>query len=198
MTTQRCTATPEAGDPPPIAAAGFSSPGGRVALVTLGTSVLAGIAWLSGAYPVVPALGPSLLLAAFRPDSREASPTSLITGHGLAVLCGVLALALFGLLGRPPAFGAGLSLAHVLALSAAMGMTAAAMLALDRMHPPAASMTLFVALGIAGEVAHFAGLGIAILVTGAIAGALSRGAARSQPRLATAAPAGPRAARTLR
>ena len=113
-----------------------------------GAFAMSVMAWIGGLPAVVPSLGPSLLLAAAMPGQRESMPLTLLVGHGVAVAATVGTLVAFGLVGEPSALAAGVTLARMLAIPVALGLTLAGMLVVGRFHAPAGATTLLVALGV--------------------------------------------------
>jgi len=118
------------------------------ALAAGGTAALCVPAWITGLPVVAPSLGPSLLLAAAAPGTRESAPTTLAIGHGIAVAATVATLAAFRLLEEPSALVGGVTVARMIAVPVALAATLAGMLIAGRFHPPAGATTLLVALGI--------------------------------------------------
>jgi hypothetical protein len=117
-------------------------------LVAGGAAAMSVVAWIAGVPAVVPSLGPSLFLAAALPGQRESAPATLVVGHAIAVIATIGTLAAFGLLGAPPAFVAGVTVARMVAIPVALALTLAGMLAVGRFHAPAGATTLLVALGV--------------------------------------------------
>jgi CBS domain-containing membrane protein len=95
-----------------------------------------------------PSLGPALYLAFETPLAPRASPRNATIGHLVAILAGVLALALFGLLDEPSILREGVTLARVGAAALSVALTGAVLLLLRASHPPAGATTLIVSLGL--------------------------------------------------
>ena len=115
----------------------------------LSVGLLGSMVLVTGAPMLFPSLGPTAYLLALRPDAPSASPRNTVVGHGIGVLCGVLALLVCGLWGAPGSLAHGeMTLLRVLAAALALGGTGFVMVLADRSHPPAGATTLIVALGL--------------------------------------------------
>ncbi len=78
---------------------------------------------------------------------RVAAPRNALAGHLIGGACGLLSLAVFGLLGRGSVLSAGVGTPRILAITLSMALTAGLLVYLDVEHPPAASTTLMFSLG---------------------------------------------------
>jgi CBS domain-containing membrane protein len=92
---------------------------------------------------IFPSLGPSAFLFFAQPTSPASSPRNAILAHGSGILIGWGSYWLLGML-----FGFGTPAAQVAAAALSLGLISALMLAADFPHPPAASTTLIVSLGL--------------------------------------------------
>ncbi|MFD5093515.1 HPP family protein [Amycolatopsis thailandensis] len=102
---------------------------------------------LSGAPLLFPSLGPTAFLVFATPQAPGASPRNTVFGHLAGIVAGLTGLAVTGLLNAAP------DLTHpswprIGAAAIALGLTCAAMAALDIPHPPAGATTLIIALGL--------------------------------------------------
>lgn len=95
-----------------------------------------------------PSLAPTVFQIFRSPLSKEASPRNTIIGHSTALALGLAALALFGLLDAPSVLKEGVTLSRIGAASLSLALTEAVLISFDRPHPPAATTTLLVSLGI--------------------------------------------------
>ena len=80
--------------------------------------------------------------------SKRSSPRDTIIGHFVAVLAGVVSLAVFGLLGEPSILQAGPMPAHVASGVLSVALAGGVVLLLKASHPPAGATTLIVSLGL--------------------------------------------------
>ncbi len=111
-------------------------------------ATLAALAMLLKAPFVFPPLGATAILFLYSPSLPTASPRSAICGHGIGILCGYGALLATGLQHAPSATIVGVDGARVLATALALAVTAALMILLKVVHPPAGATALMVSLGV--------------------------------------------------
>ena len=116
------------------------------AFVSIAT--LSSLALLLKAPFIFPPLGATAILFLYSPSLPTASPKSAICGHGIGILCGYGALLLTGLQHAPSATVIGVDGARVLATCIALSTTAALMILLKVVHPPAGATALMVSLGV--------------------------------------------------
>jgi CBS domain-containing membrane protein len=95
-----------------------------------------------------PSLGPTAFLFFETPLAPNASPRNTLIGHLVAILAGVLSLAIFGLLGGPSVLQEGVTLTRVGAGALSVALTGAVLLLLRSSHPPTGATTLIVSLGL--------------------------------------------------
>jgi len=112
---------------------------------------------------IFPSLGPTAFLFFYRPMEPAASPRNAICGHAVGILCGYGALVLFGLNQNPSANLEGVALARIFCAGLALAATCAFMVLLNVIHPPAASTTLIVALGIVTQPLDLLSLELAVV-----------------------------------
>jgi CBS domain-containing membrane protein len=110
-----------------------------------------------------PSLGPTALLFFERPMSPGASPRNALIGHLVAVLAGVLCLALFGLLDDPSILREGVAPARVGAGALSLALAGAVLLLLRASHPPAGATVLIVSLGLLKTPVELAMAGVVLL-----------------------------------
>ncbi len=119
-----------------------------VALGSFGCVVLIGLCAIATGAPLVfPSLGPTAFLVFTGPQAPAASPRNTVLGHLAGVLAGLTGLAATGLLAAAPDLTHP-SWARIGAAALALGLTCAAMVALDIPHPPAGATTLIISLGL--------------------------------------------------
>jgi CBS domain-containing membrane protein len=100
---------------------------------------------------VFPSLGATAFLIFETPTAEVGSPRNTILGHTVGVLAGAASLALFGLLGAPSVYVAGVTLARVGAIALAVALTGGVLRILHSAHPPAGATTIIVASGLLAE-----------------------------------------------
>ncbi len=115
--------------------------------VFIGVAIAIGIigtaAVITGQPLIFPSLGPSAFLFFSQPTAPASSPRNAILSHGSGILMGCAA---YGLLRLFPSMDP--MVAKVAAATLSLGLISAWMVAAKIQHPPAASTTLIVALGL--------------------------------------------------
>jgi CBS-domain-containing membrane protein len=125
-------------------------------------AIMAFAAYLTDAPFIFPALGPTIFLTFSQPMSPTASPRNIVLGHLVGCLCGWGSLAMFGLLGKESVLTAGVDLPRILAIGLSLGLTSGLLVRFNLDHPPAASTTLIVSLGLMSSPAELAVLMLAV------------------------------------
>jgi CBS-domain-containing membrane protein len=113
----------------------------------LSIAVVAAVAVITHEPFVFPSLGPTAFLLFFATTTASASPRNTFSGHLIGVLCGYLALLLFGLADNPPDLE-DVTWARAGAVTLALCATLSLMVWLNVPHAPAGATTLIVALGL--------------------------------------------------
>lgn len=129
--------------PTGLALAGFAFLNG-----TLSIAVVAVAAAVADEPLVFPSLGPTAYLLSVAPTSRVTSPRSIVLGHLVGVLGGLVAIHISGLADAQSAFEEGMDLARAGAATLSLGLTAGLMTLTGAQHAPAGATTLIVSLGI--------------------------------------------------
>ena len=135
------------------------------------TGVLVGAVGLAGRFLAWPLLtstvGPTAYVFAAHPDSEAARFRNALTGHGVALGCGLAAFAVFGLT-RYPSISTteSPSLRQVAAALVGVGFTVLLLELVGSHHAPAAATTLLITTGLAKPGAPLVGLvlGLAIVI----------------------------------
>jgi CBS-domain-containing membrane protein len=105
-------------------------------------------AWAVKEPLIFPSLGATAFLIFETPMAEIGSPRNTVIGHGVGVLAGATALAIFGLLDAPSAYVTGITLARVGAIALAVALTGGILRVLRSAHPPAGATTIIVASGL--------------------------------------------------
>ena len=137
-------------------------------------ALLAAVAMLSRTPFVFPSLGPTAFLFFFTPRAPAATPRHTLYGHAIGIVCGYVALRLFGLEHAPPAMVTGVSAARVGAAALSLASTGALMILLKAAHPPAGATTLIISLGIVTSPFHLVVIEIAVAILTVQAIAINR------------------------
>lgn len=154
---------------------GYLNPRAALALISgfngaLSVGLLAGIALITQEPFIFPSVGASAFILFYRPLVAAASPRNVLLGHTIGVLTGWASLWMFGLLGAPSAFDAGMDTMRVAATAVGMGLACAMMVWMRAAHPPAAATSLLVSMGLISSLWHLPLLlaGASILVLQAL------------------------------
>lgn len=131
---------------------------------------------------IFPSLGATVFLLFYRSQASAAAPRNTILGHLIGAGCGLLSLAMTGLLDAPSAFVVGMSWPRVLASALSLGLTSGSMAALRMPHPPAGATTLIVSLGLMASFTDVAVLCLSIALAVGIASATHRVFGTPYPR----------------
>lgn len=100
-------------------------------------------------YPLLfPSLAPTVFHIFRSPLDKGASPRNTITGHFVGLVVGFVSLAIFGLLNTPSVLREGVTFPHIFAAALSLAVAEAILISFNRPHPPAATTTLLVSLGI--------------------------------------------------
>jgi len=116
----------------------FAFAGGAIAIGIISTA-----AALTGQPLLFPSLGPSAFLFFSQPTKPNSCPRNAILSHGSGILVGWLSYWLFGVV-----LALDTLTGQVAAATLSLGVISALMVAARISHPPAASTTLLVALGL--------------------------------------------------
>lgn len=142
---------------PWIGAFAMVNGGISIGLMTWGTM-------LTGEPLVFPSLGPTAFMLFYQPTSTVACPRNVVLGHFIGLVAGYASLRVFGLEHAAPALAGGVTWAWVGSASLSLALTAGLMIWSRVPHPPAASTTLIVSLGILPRPSQLVALFAAILL----------------------------------
>ena len=115
---------------------------------------------------IFPSLGSTAFLIFHEPLATASCPRNVLLGHTLAIAVGLLVLLAMGLGGVSSDLSEGIRLSRIVAAGLSMALTSGLMVLLDISHPPAASTTLIVSLGLMNELWQmpFLACGIGLIV----------------------------------
>lgn len=154
---------------PPVGDALYTFGAGAVAITVSGLAAH----WLR--QPLLfPSLGPTVYLFFETPLAENASPRNTLIGHGVALLAGLLSLAVFGLMGAPSVLQVGVSIARIGAAALSVALTGAVLMLLRSPHPPAGATTLIVSLGLIATLPQMGALAVGVLLLTLIGWLLNR------------------------
>jgi CBS domain-containing membrane protein len=146
----------------------FGERTGGALFVFVACSLAIGVCGLAGyllAQPLIfPSLGPTAYLFFESPMSERSSVRNTLVGHFVAIACGFVALALFGLLDDPNVLREGVTFARVGAATFSVALAGAALVMLDASHPPAGATVLIVSLGLLDELSQAVSLAAGVVL----------------------------------
>lgn len=148
-------------------------------LLALAVSGLA--AYLTKQPLLFPSLGPTAFLFFEQPMSAGVSPRNAVIGHLVAILAGVLCLALFGLLDAPNVLVEGVTLARIGAGAFSLALTGAVLLLLRASHPPSGATVLLVSLGLLKTPAEMAMIMAGVVILTVVSWMVNRAAGVPMP-----------------
>lgn len=140
----------------------------------LATAVAGLAAWAFDEPLLFPSLGATAFLIFETPTAEVGTPRNTIIGHGVAIACAVLSLALFGLLGDPSAFEEGVTFARALAVALCVGLTGGVLRLLRAAHPPAGATTIIVGSGLLADADQIAAVVVGVILVTAAGWLLNR------------------------
>ena len=116
-------------------------------------------------YPLLfPSLAPTVFHIFRSPLDAGASPRNTITGHLVGLTVGFISLAIFGLLNTPSVIREGVTPSHILAAAFSLAVAEVILISFNRPHPPAATTTLLVSLGLFKSLSELLSLAGGILL----------------------------------
>ncbi len=143
--------------------------------------IVAFAAYLTYAPFIFPALGPTIFLIFSRPMDPAASPRNIVLGHLVGCLCGWGSLATFRLLGEESVLTGRVDLPRILAVGLSLSLTSGFLVRFNLDHPPAASTTLIVSLGLMSSPVELAVLMLSVTFITAQAVVMNRRAGFPYP-----------------
>ena len=142
--------------------------GSGVSILIIGT-----VAYLTHEPWIFPSLGPTAYILFAAPLTVEACPRNAISSHLIGIVCGVAALAVFGLLDESGE-GHDLTVRRVLAVTLALVLTFAFMTWLRVPHAPAGATTMIVALGVLFGLRDYVVMMLAVVLLVVMAAIINR------------------------
>jgi CBS domain-containing membrane protein len=122
---------------------------------------------------VFPSLGPTAYILFVAPMAVEACPRNVICGHFIGIVCALVAVFVFGLVGAGPDLP-DLQFRRVCAVTVALALTFAVMTWLHVPHAPAGATTLIVALGLLHTPRDYVVMMLAVVALVVIANIINR------------------------
>jgi hypothetical protein len=129
-----------------------------IAMVILSTAAL-----LTNEPFIFPSLGPTAFILFFASLSVQAAPKNVFCGQLIGLLCGVVGLIIFGLVGDASSVAVA-TWSRTGAVAVALGLSAALMVWLNIPHAPAAATAMIVALGVIQTPLHLLVFMVAVVL----------------------------------
>jgi len=148
-------------------------------LFTFASMALLGVlAVLLDAALLFPSLGPTAFCIAAQPSEVTSCPRNAVVGHIIGLVCGLVSL---GTVGVVETYAVGFGAGRVVAASLSLAATSGAMIATQRVHPPACATTLIVSLGVAATPAAWGSIPLAVVLLCLLGWGVSRARGGSYP-----------------
>jgi len=135
---------------------------------------------------IFPSLGPTVFLFFYAPTSPAASPRNTICAHALGIVMGYFSLWITGLTTAGPMLHGGVTWPRVIAVGLSLCLTTGFMVLFDLPHPPAASTTLIVSMGVLSQPRELIVIMVAVIIITLQAIAINRLAGIAYPLWAPA------------
>lgn len=152
---------------PGVGVVGFA--GAAVTFLVLGL-----LAWATRLPWVFPSLAPTVVLMFETPLRAQASPRNAVIGHWVGIAVGFGMLSGFGLATAGSVTEVGMSPSRIGAAALAVAVTTLVLNGFGIPHPPAASSTLIVALGLLRSPSQLVVMGLAVAAVAALGWGLNR------------------------
>lgn len=146
---------------------------------TILTALLCAVAVLGREPFVVPSVGPTIFIIVAFPLSEQAHPRNILFATGAAIIAGVIALTLLGLLGVPPDL-TDLSWTRSAALIVAVVVGIGGIIVLRALHVPAVATAMIIAAGLLKEPVDWLSVFIGVLVVTVAGVAINRACGKPQ------------------
>lgn len=132
------------------------------------------VAWAVRQPLLFPSLAPTVFVLFRTPLSKDACPRNVVFGHFAAIVLGLGALVAFGFYDDPSILQESVTLLRVVAVALSLALTEAVLVSLNMPHPPAATTTLLVSLGVFKTSAELLSLAVGIVLVTAVSWILNR------------------------
>ena len=155
---------------------------GPVYIVVMGTILTAGLcafAVMSSEPFVVPSIGPTIFIIVGFPLSEQAHPRNILYSTAIAIIAGIIGLAIFGLINVPPDL---VDLARVCtgALTVPVAIGANGIIVFRALHAPAVATAMIIAAGLLKNPFDWFSVFIGVLVVTVLGVALNRACGKPQ------------------
>ncbi len=146
---------------------------------TILTALLCAVAVLGREPFVVPSIGPTIFIIVAFPLSEQAHPRNILLATATTIVAGIIALALFGLIGVSPDLN-DLSWTRSAALVVAVALGIGGIITLRALHVPAVATAMIIAAGLLQEPVDWLSAFIGVLVVTVAGVAINRACGKPQ------------------
>jgi len=150
-----------------------------IGMATLLTAMLCASAVLASEPFVVPSIGPTIFIIVGFPRSEQAHPRNILYSTVIAIIAGVISLALFGLIDVAPDLN-DLSWTRSGALVVAVAIAVGGIIAFRSIHAPAVATAMIIAAGLLKNPVDWLSVFLGVLAVTIIGVAVNRACGKPQ------------------
>jgi len=150
-----------------------------IGMATLLTAMLCAFAVLASEPFVVPSIGPTIFIIVGFPLSEQAHPRNILYSTVIAIIAGVISLALFGLIDVAPDLN-DLSWTRSGALVVAVAIAVGGIIAFRSIHAPAVATAMIIAAGLLKNPVDWLSVFLGVLAVTIIGVAVNRACGKPQ------------------
>ncbi|MCX6370950.1 MAG: HPP family protein [Solirubrobacterales bacterium] len=150
-----------------------------VVMGTFLTAVLCAFAVVTSEPFVVPSIGPTIFIIVGFPLSEQAHPRNILYSTAIAIVAGIVGLAIFGLINVPPDL-ADLTWVRAGALTVAVAIAVTGIIVSRSLHAPSVATAMIIAAGLLNGPFDWLSVFIGVLVVTIIGVAVNRACGKPQ------------------
>ncbi|MSX12261.1 MAG: hypothetical protein F2811_07000 [Actinobacteria bacterium] len=143
------------------------------------TAMLCALAVVASEPFVVPSVGPTIFIIVGFPLSEQAHPRNILFATAVAIVAGIVALAVFGLINVPTDL-TDLSWTRAGALVVAVALGIGGIIALRALHVPALAAAMIIAAGLLKDPRDWVSVFVGVLVVTIVGVAINRASGKPQ------------------
>jgi len=148
-------------------------------VATFLTALLCAVAVIASEPFVVPSVGPTIFIIVGFPLSEQAHPRNILYSTAAAIVAGIIALALFGLIDVPPDL-TDLTWTRSGALVVAVAIAVGGIIMLRSLHAPAVATAMIIAAGLLKDPTDWVSVFVGVLVVTIAGVAINRACGKPQ------------------
>ena len=150
-----------------------------VVMGTFLTAVLCAFAVVTSEPFVVPSIGPTIFIIVAFPLSEQAHPRNILYSTAIAIVAGIIGLAIFGLIDVPPDL-VDLTWVRAGALTVAIAIGVSGIILFRALHAPAVATAMIIAAGLLKDPLDWLSVFIGVLAVTIIGVAVNRACGKPQ------------------